>query len=160
MATSQGVHKTRSLRRGPPSEQVQKDLESLRAKPWDPKHPRKETDHFVFPPLGRLSYCGRRAGRVRDPHFCGCASVADDADLDDLPEIDQLPDELFKRPLEEVTGPSGAQGSTSRPRLMPPPTLERKRGTSEVKCPKRRQSFSGFPQSFGLQDFGPSHAFV
>ena len=34
VATSQGVHKTRSLRRRPPSEQVQKDLlESLQAKP-------------------------------------------------------------------------------------------------------------------------------
>ena len=53
-----------------------------------------------------------------------------DADVDEM--IDRLPDELFKRPLEEVPGASGAQSSTSRPRLEPPPTLERKRETSEV----------------------------
>ena len=38
----------------------------------------------------------------------------------------------FKRPLEEVPGASGASSSTSRPRLEPPPTFERKRETSEV----------------------------
>ena len=54
--------------------------------------------------------------------------VTDDADLGDFPEIDQLP----KRPLEEVTGSNGAQSSKSRPRLLPPPTLERKREISEV----------------------------
>ena len=54
--------------------------------------------------------------------------VPEDGDLDDM--IDRLPDELFKCPLEEVPGASGAQSSTSRPRLEPPPTLERKRETS------------------------------
>ena len=56
--------------------------------------------------------------------------VSEDVDLDDM--IDRLPDELFKGPLEEVSSASGAQSSTSRPRLEPPPTLERKRETSEV----------------------------
>ena len=159
MATSQDVHKTRSLRRHPPSEQVQKDLlESLRAKPRDPKGSREETDHFVFPPLDPrsasqavqlLNVDGSQLFLVWEPaeeveHFQDmppvsetrtCADVPwpEDADLDEM--IDCLPDEseeLFKPPLEEVTGDSGAQSSTSRPRLLPPPTLERKRETSEV----------------------------
>ena len=46
--------------------------------------------------------------------------------------FDRLSDELFKRPLEEVPNASDAQSSTSRPRLEPPLTLERKRETSEV----------------------------
>ena len=56
--------------------------------------------------------------------------MPEDVDLDDM--IERLPDELFKRPLEEVPGASGASSSTSRPRLEPPPTFERKRETSEV----------------------------
>ena len=56
--------------------------------------------------------------------------VPEDVDLDDM--IERLPDELFKRPIEEVPGASGASSSTSRPRLEPPPTFERKRETSEV----------------------------
>ena len=56
--------------------------------------------------------------------------VPEDVDLDDM--IQRLPDELFKRPLEDVPSASGAQSSTSRPRLEPPPTFERKRETSEV----------------------------
>ena len=58
------------------------------------------------------------------------APVPEDVDLDDM--IERLPDELFKRPLEEVSGASGASSSTSRPRLEPPLTFERKRETSEV----------------------------
>ena len=56
--------------------------------------------------------------------------MPEDVDLDDM--IERLPDELFQRPLEEVPGASGASSSTSRPRLEPPPTFERKRETSEV----------------------------
>ena len=56
--------------------------------------------------------------------------MPEDVDLDDM--IERLPDELFKCPLEEVSGASGASSSTSRPRLEPPPTFERKRETSEV----------------------------
>ena len=157
MATAQGVHKTRSLRRRPPSEQVQKALlESLRAKPWDPKGSREETNHFVFPPLGPreasqgvqpLDEDGSQLPTVEeDPaeeveHFhdtppmletrtSADVPVPEDVDLDDM--IDRLPDEVFKLPLEEVPSASGAQSSTSRPRLEPPPTLERKRETSEV----------------------------
>ena len=157
VATAQGVHKTRSLRRRPPSEQVQKDLlESLRARPWDRKGSREETDHFVFPPLGPrnasqgvqpLDADGSQLPTVEEApaeeveHFhdmppmsetrtSADVPVPEDVDLDDM--IERLPDELFKRPLEEVPGASGASSSTSRPRLEPPPTFERKRETSEV----------------------------
>ena len=157
VATAQGVHKTRSLRRRPPSEQVQKDLlESLRAKPWDPKGSREETDHFVFPPLGPrdasqgvqpLDADGSQLPTVEEApaeeveHFhdmppmsetrtSADVPVPEDVDLDDM--IERLPDELFKRPLEEVSGASGASSSTSRPRLEPPPTFERKRETSKL----------------------------
>ena len=115
-----GVHKTRSLRRRPPSEQVQKDLlESLRAKPWDPKRSREETDHFVFPPLGPrsasqgvqpLNADGSQLPTVEEElveeveHFHDMPPVSEtrtsadvpvpeDADLDDM--TDRLPDELF-----------------------------------------------------------------
>ena len=124
VATSHGVHKTRSLRRRPLSEQVQKDLVSaLRAKPWVFKGSREETDHFVFPPLGPraasqgvqpLEADGSQRPTVKEepaeevehfhdmpPLFESRASadvlVPEDADLDDM--IDRLPDELFKRPL-------------------------------------------------------------
>ena len=154
VATSQGVHKTRSLRRRLPSEQVQKDLlESHWAKPWDLKGSREETDHLVFPPLGPraasqkvqpLDADGSQLPTVEEEqaeeveHFhdmppvsesrtSGDVPVPEDADLDAM--IDRFPD---KRPFEEVPGASGAQSSTARPRLEPPLTLERKRETSEV----------------------------
>ena len=131
-------------------------LESLRAKPSDPKRSREETDHFVFPPLGPrnasqgvqpLDADGSQLPTVEEApaeeveHFhdmppmsetrtSADVPVPEDVDLDDM--IERLPDELFKRPLEEVPGASGASSSTSRPRLEPPPTFERKRETSEV----------------------------
>ena len=69
------------------------------------------------------------------PLLSGTRASADvpapeDSYLDDM--IDRLPDKLFKRPLEEAPGVSGAQSPTSRLRLLPPPTLECKRETSEV----------------------------
>ena len=160
VATAQGVHKTRSLRRRPPSEQVQKDLlESLRAKPWDPKGvPRgnRQPTTLCFLLWARatrprecshLTRTGSRLPTVEEApaeeveHFHGMPPmsetrtsadmpVPEDVDLDDMTE--RLPDELFKRPLEEVPGASGASSSTSRRRLEPPPTFERKRETSEV----------------------------
>ena len=83
-------------------------------RPTVEEEPAQEVEHFHDMP----------------PETHASADVPVPADLDDM--IDRLPDELFKRPLQEVTGDSGAQSSTSRPRLLPPPTLERKRGTSEV----------------------------
>ena len=80
--------------------------------------PAEEVEHFHdMPPMSET----RTSADV---------PVPEDVDLDDM--IERLPDELFKRRLEEVPGASGASSSTSRPRLEPPPTFERKRETSEV----------------------------
>ena len=80
--------------------------------------PAEEVEHFHdMPPMSET----RTSADV---------PVPEDVDLDDM--IERLPDALFKRPLEEVPGASGASSSTSRPRLEPPPTFERKRETSEV----------------------------
>ena len=72
--------------------------------------PAEEVEHFHdMPPMSEA----RTSADV---------PVPEDVDLDDM--IERLPDELFKRPLEEVPGASGASSSTSRPRLEPPPTFE------------------------------------
>ena len=99
------------------------------------EEPAEEVEHFHGVPP------------VSESRASADVPVPEDADLDDM--INRLPDELFKRPLEEVLGASGAQSSTSRSHLEPPPTLERKRETSEVSeaASRLRQSFSGFPQS-------------
>ena len=63
--------------------------------------PAEEVEHFHdMPPMS-------------ETRTSADAPVPEDVDLDDM--IERLPDELFKRPLEEVPGASGASSSTSRP---------------------------------------------
>ena len=51
VGTTSGVFKTRSIRRLPVSEQVDKQLlKDFQAKPWDPKGRGEDTDVLVLPP--------------------------------------------------------------------------------------------------------------
>ena len=98
---------------------------------------------------GRLAtlYRGKRAGGgsralpryaacVGDPLFCGCPAP----ELDDM--IDRLPDELFKHPLEEVMG-----DSDFTPASLATSDFNWSTSVKILRCPKLRQSFSGFTHS-------------
>ena len=160
VATPHGVFKTRSLRRRPPSEQTHKALlESLKATPWDPKGSREETDDFVFPSVGPGATSQgvkplERPDTAELPedqphgeeeifqeameHFHEMVQESEtrtsaDAPVQDDMNIEELAEGLLKRASEPASGAtSSAEPPTSRPRVGPPPSVERKRETSDV----------------------------
>ena len=153
----------------PPSEQVQL-LESLRAKPSDPKGSREETGHFVFPSLGpratsegmqRLdSDSSSQFPAVEEEpveeveHFHGMPPVSETRTSADAPA--QADVELttsrasrsvlsvhLKRWLVQVVLRAPLHAHICR-RLRPWSASVRL-----VRFPKLRQSFKGVPQAFG-----------
>ena len=160
VATPHGVFKTRSLRRRPPSEQIHKALlESLKATPWDPKGSREETDNFVFPSVGPGAtsqgvkplerpdtaelpedqpHGEEEIFRDAMEHFHEMVRESETRTSADVPvqddmNIEELAEGLLKRASELASGAtSSAEPPTSRPRVGPPPSVERKRETSDV----------------------------
>ena len=160
VATPHGVFKTRSLRRRPPSEQIHKALlESLKATPWDPKGSREETDNFVFPALGPGATSQEVKPRKKPDtaelpddqphgeeeifqeameHFHEMVQESEtrtsvDAPVQDEMDIEELAEGLLKRASEPASGAtSSAEPPTSRPRVGPLPSVERKRETLDV----------------------------
>ena len=160
VATPHGVFKTRSLRRRPPSEQIHKALlESLKATPWDPKGSREETDNFVFPsaspgatsqgvkPLERPDTAELPEDQPHGEeeifqeameHFHEMVQESETRTFSDVPvqddmAIEELAEGLLKRASEPASGAtSSAEPPTSRLRVGPPPSVERKRETSDV----------------------------
>ena len=160
VATPHGVFKTCSLRRRPPSEQIHKALlESLKATPSDPKGSREETDNFVFPSLGPGATSQgvkplERPDTAELPedqphgeeeifqeameHFHEMVRESETRTSTDVPvqgdmNIEELAEGLLKRASEPASGAtSSAEPPTSRPRIGPPPSVERKRETSDV----------------------------
>ena len=150
MVTPHGVFKTRSLRRRPPSEQIHKALlESLKATPWDPRGSREETDNFVFPsvspgatsqgvkPLERPDtaelpdqpHGEEEIFQEAMEHFHEMVQESETRTSTNVPvqddmNIEELAEGLLKRASEPAT--------TSRPRIGPPPSVERKRETLDV----------------------------
>ncbi|CAE7254846.1 RE2 [Symbiodinium natans] len=157
--TSEGVIKIRSLRRRPPSEQLDLALvQSLTATPWDPRGTKVETDHFVFPPQQprpgenlveppddpdaipeNLGNAGDLAQELEQDMLRELQSTSETRAAADLPvpegpmDAEELAERQDKRSHEEPT--SSAERASSEPatsRRRVGVTTERKRDTSEV----------------------------
>ena len=159
VGTPQGVIKIRSLRRRPPSEQLDLALvQSLKATPWDPRGTKVETDHFVFPPQQprpgenlveppddpdaipeNLGNAGDLAQELEQDMLRELQSTSETRTAADLPvpegpmDAEELAERQDKRSHEEPT--SSAERASSEPatsRRRVGVTTERKRDTSEV----------------------------
>ncbi|CAE7439381.1 RE2 [Symbiodinium natans] len=159
VGTPQGVIKIRSLRRRPPSEQLDLALvQSLTATPWDPRGTKVETDHFVFPPQQprpgenlveppddpdaipeNLGNAGDLAQELEQDMLRELQSTSETRTAADLPvpegpmDAEELAERQDKRSHEEPT--SSAERASSEPatsRRRVGVTTERKRDTSEV----------------------------